>query len=146
MKELAYKQKIYIIIGFIIVLCIICLVSVFVGLSQKGGNDKVNITITETTWNQNSNSNENTKKFEAKKNDIIKINSSWNQEITFEIIDIKNKSITIKTSQVMSLRYDENSGINLKSKETKFIINKNNQVILDTPTMDVGASYKIEIK
>lgn len=146
MKELAYKQKIYIIIGFIIVLCIVCLVSIFVGLSQKGGNDKVNITITETTWNQHGNSNENTKQFEAKKNDIIKINSSWNEEITFKIIDIKNKSVTIKTSQVMSLRYDENNGINLKSKETKFIINKDSQIILETPTMDVGASYKIEIK
>lgn len=140
------KKSIYNII-LVIVLCILVLVGTLVvfrqddkknGISKESTKKYVKISIREKTWSEGGVSKERTKQYEIKKNDVIKVNINWSDEITFKVLNIANDSITIETSEAMSL-----NNINLTSKETKFKINKSESSTLHTLTMDAGASYKI---
>lgn len=136
------KKSIYNII-LVIVLCILILIGtllVFLQDDKQSGSSKnyVKISIRENTWNQDGSSKKDEKEYKIKKNDVIKVNVNWSNEITFKVLNISKNSITIETSEAMSL-----NSINLRSKETKFKINKKGASTLHTLTMDAGASYKI---
>lgn len=58
--------------------------------------------------------------------------------VTFTISKISSSSITIKTSEAMSV-----GDIDFDSEETKFKIAKEDSMELHTLTMDAGSVYKI---
>lgn len=62
------------------------------------------------------------------------------KNLTVEIINIEEDSITIKTNQGLS---DNNSVIDTKNI---FNIEKNKKLKLNTPTLDAQERYEIEIK
>lgn len=67
------------------------------------------------------------------------------EDVTFEIIKVSEKSITVKSNCPLSI-LKENKTINLLSDETEFIINKEDKICLCTPTCDGGGSWEIEFK
>ena len=92
--------------------------------------------------------------YKIHKDDVIIIDTkkytTWSEEeqkfvdkqknLTVEIINIEEDSITIKTNQGLS---DNNSVIDTKNI---FNIEKNKKLKLNTPTLDAQESYEIEIK
>ncbi len=96
-------------------------------------------------WNETGTYEDNVRTFQGTQDDMIDLEGFYGK-ITFKIIDVKKDSITLETNQAMSLRSGENGRIDLTTQDTKFIVQKNHFIILDTPTTDSGFSYKIEFK
>lgn len=61
----------------------------------------------------------------------------------FDIIDVNDNFITIKTNPMCEVI---NGKINLNNSKTEFKLYKSKELILFTPTMDRGYTYKISIK
>lgn len=61
----------------------------------------------------------------------------------FDIIDVNEKFITIKTNPMCEVINDK---INLNNVKTDFKLYKNQELTLSTPTMDRGYTYKLSIK
>lgn len=124
-----------------IVLIIFVAGFIFFSICSKSSKPDFVLNITESCFGK-----EITKKFNIDEHELIEFDGNWTEEITFEVIKIRKHSITIRTNTVMSLRDGENGGINLRAKEMEFVVEKNKIIILDTPTMDANASYRIELK
>lgn len=132
------KKSIYNKIIFVILLCAFILLCVYIINFKDNKQTYAKISIKEKIWNETGNSKESTKEYEIKKGDVIELNDNWSDKITFKVLKITKNSITIKTSEAMSL-----NKINLRSKETRFKLNKNELSELYTLTTDAGASYDI---
>ena len=74
---------------------------------------------------------------------VITLNSSQRDDFKITIIEIKENSVVIATSNSMS----EGSGpIDLRAYNTKFEVEKGKETVLKTQTMNYGDSYTISIK
>ena len=62
-----------------------------------------------------------------------------------KVIEINPDSVTIETSEPMSVR-KETGGINLSGDGTTFTITGTNKLELVTPTMDAGDIYIFQVK
>ncbi len=124
-------------------------IALFIGmgfLTNKDTEVSHHLIVTEVLWNEYSISEGKTVEIDLTKGNEIKINNDWNEVLTIEVIEENKKSVVIKTNQAMSIQKESQSGINLKSNDTDFILKKGNSIKLSTLTMDAGAVYKIEYK
>jgi hypothetical protein len=64
--------------------------------------------------------------------------------LQFEIVEIKDGSVTIKTTRPMSEEHEGNR-ISLETDQTEFTIVEGEVLTLVTPTMDAGGVFAIEL-
>lgn len=124
-------------------------IALFIGMGfliNKDTEVSHHLVITEVLWNEYSISEGKTFEIDLVKGNEVKINNDWHEVLTIEVIEENKKSVVIKTNQAMSIQKESQSGINLKSNDTDFILKKGNSIKLSTLTMDAGAVYKIEYK
>ena len=117
-------------------------------LTACGRTIPVTISVTEDTWADGGASTSITDTFEVEKGERVDFDDKFNTpngNFGFELIKVSEESITIRTNEAMSLRTEE-GGINLNSEENEFTIEKGEEIILNTLTMDAGAAYTIEYK
>lgn len=132
-----------------IILLIILILAIIIGFSLfyfYNKNYSHNLVLSERTWNEYGSDDSIVRELTVKKGDIIFSNLQSFDEITFTITKSKRNSITIKTNQPMSLKENEENKIDLQSEKTDFTLEKGNTIFLTTPTMDAGATYKLELK
>lgn len=67
----------------------------------------------------------------------------FGRTFSFEVVEIREKVVRIKTSLVMS---EGDKGINLGAINDEFIIRFDDATILYSPTTDCGLVYKIMLK
>ena len=133
------------IIGIIIIVVLLILGGILY-FSKTSEKDNAKITILETVWWENDDEQkmekeEISKDYDVKKGDTINININyWDDDLTLEIISIKDNYIEVKSSEELS----DTGGV-LEGK-TKFKIEKGKKTTLNTLTLDAGAIYEIEIK
>lgn len=128
--------------------CMLILLVLCISLTSCGKTIPVTISVTEETWADGGSVTSTTDTFEVTKGDDVDFDGKFNTpngNFCFELIKVSEESVTIRTSEAMSLRTEE-GGVNLNSEETDFIIEKGEEIILDTLTMDAGAAYAIEYK
>lgn len=128
------------IIGIIIIVLLV--LGGIIYLSKTNKKDNAKITISEIVWwpndeEQKMEREESSKEYEVKKGDTITINTNWHEDITLEIMQIKDDYIEVKTNEKLS---DEGS---VHEGKNKFRIEKSKKITLNTLTMDAGANYEI---
>ncbi len=135
-----------IVIGIIILLVIIAISLAIYFYNKKANSYK--LILTEYAWSEYGvNSDDKIiREFKVNEGDIIYSENKMFKDITLTIAKIEKDSITIETNEPMSLRKSEDDGIDLLTKETKFVLKRGETFILTTPTMDAGVNYKFELK
>lgn len=125
---------------YVITLLVLCML-----LTACGKTLPVTISVTEEVWSDGGASTATTDTFEVTKGDRVDFDGKFNTpngNFGFELIKVSEESITIRTDEAMSLKTEE-GGINLNSEETEFTMEKGEEIILNTLTMDAGAAYTI---
>lgn len=127
---------------------VLILLSVCMCLTACSSNLQVTISVTEDTWADGGSSTTTSDTFNVTKGERVDFDGKFNTpngNFGFELIKVSEGSITIRTDEPMSLLTEE-GGVNLNSEETEFTIEKGEEIILNTLTMDEGAAYTIEYK
>lgn len=97
------------------------------------------IAIVETNWAGEKDyvPTEQTKIYEVKSGDVIRLEGMVDLEVT--VLKIVNDSVTVETNTPMSSI--EEPYVNLDAAETRFTIKKDESLRLVTPTLDAGDIY-----
>lgn len=117
-------------------------------LTACGKKSPVTISVIEDTWADGGSSTSTTDTYNVTKGDHVDFDGKFNTpngKFGFDLIQVSEDAITIRTSEAMSLRTEE-GGVDLSSDETEFVIEKGEEIILNTLTMDAGAAYTIAYK
>lgn len=129
----------------ITIISIILCIFVFIGIAGSyfyTKNIAYNVTIVEKFWDAYGAQYHNKELMtRIRLNDQIKVNGGSGDEITFKVVKVNKDSVTIQTSEEMSqVRMDSLSIGN------EFIININEETVLNRFIMGSGVSYTIKLE
>ena len=130
------KEKLLIFLMFMLVI-----------VSTGCNNDiKFKLKVKETTWSgwtENYKSEEKTEEYDVELNKKYVFKSNFNDNFTFTVEEINKDNIVIRTEEPFS---DKESGIDLSETKKTFKIYIDKETILNTITMDAGATYYLTIE
>lgn len=121
-----------------IVVLIVIIVTIVLNIYVKN-NELYHLVITEKNWTAIDKYTVDVKELDVKKKDVADLSINWSDKITFEVIDIEDNSITIKTSTELKSK-------GMEDAQTEFTITKGTTTKLNTLSTDVGASFQIDLK
>ena len=127
-----------------IIFCLLIILTIFTIVGYKCNNKthKFKLRIKESSWSgwtEDYKPEELTKEYEVVLGEVYSINSG---KFIFSILEINDDNIIIETSEPFS---DKEGGIDLKTKKTKFKIYIDQEIELNTPTMDAGEIYYLTL-
>ena len=131
-----------VIIGIIIFVVALLLVGLYITLLNR--KEEATIKITETYWAGEKDFKDNdplTMDYTVKKGDKIKA-KRFDTGYVFTIEKITKKAVYIKSNKPIS---GNEEGISLRTKQTKYVIEKGKKLELTEPSMDAGNIYIFEI-
>lgn len=132
------NKKLIIGIAVAVIVLIAIIVAIVSAISAKN-NKLYHLVITEKNWTAIDQYTVDVKELDVKKKDTANLNINWSETITFEVIDIEDESITIRTNTKLKAKGSE-------EEQTEFTITKGNSTKLNTLSTDVGASFQIDLK
>ena len=106
----------------------------------NGEPDPVPLTITSSDWSgwsKGQGSTDGPRDVEATEGESVRIDDDL--QVTFT--EVEEDSVRIRTNRHMSPKY-EGGGIDLRSEQTDFTVERDSTLEIVTPTMDAGTTYE----